>query len=183
MIIFVGGFVGAGKSSIARRLAERYSFHYYDIDEVKKAIYPQDPDFKYNLTHGIPFKDETRLKVYEKVVSDFADLAQHYTHLVVDETLHKQKLRQILFDGAKKHFGDYIIIWIQTDETIIKERLTSKERTDHMLKKDPMKMYRSFAKEFENFERSYIVCHNNSSLDEATASLFSLFDNLTSIKK
>jgi len=120
MIIFVGGFVGAGKSSIARCLAEQYSFHYYEIDKVKNVIYPQDPDFQHNLTHGLPFKDETRLKVYEKVVTDFADLAQRYTHLVVDETLHKQKLRQVLFDGAKKYFGGYIIIWVQTDETISK---------------------------------------------------------------
>lgn len=181
MIIFVSGYVGAGKSSIARRIAAHYSIHYYDIDEVKKVIYPEDPDSHYNLTHGIPIKDETRLKVYERVVSDFADLAQQYTHLVVEEVLHKKKLRQVLFDGAKKYFGNYLIVWIQTDETIIEERLTNKERRGHVLQKDPLKMYRSFAKEFEDFDKSYIVCHNNGSLDQATASLFSLFDNLRSL--
>jgi len=181
MVIFVAGLVGVGKSAIARRLAEKLSIHYYDIDAVKKIIYPQDPDFERNISDGIPFKEETRLRVFQKVVDDFSHLAEYHRHLVVDETLHLRRPRQVLFDAAKTYFGGYVIVWVKADEAIIQERLRSKERKDHILR-DPLKMYRSFAKEFESFNGSLIVCENNSSVEEATESVLSLIRNLASLE-
>jgi gluconate kinase len=181
MVIFVAGLVGVGKSSIARLLSDRLSLHYYDIDEVKKAVYPQDPDFERNIREGIPFKEETRLKVFQKVVADFSHLAELHKHLVVDESLHLRRPRQVLFDAAKTYFGGYVILWVRASEAIILERLKSKERKDHILK-DPLKMYRSFAREFESFDESHIVCENNGSVEEAADSLVSLIRGLASLK-
>ncbi len=181
MVIFIGGLPGSGKSSIARSLAEKLPVNYYDVDEVKRVIGPQDPDFGYNMKHGIPFTEEVRLKVFEKVVEDFESLSKSNEHLLVDESLHLKKSRQVLFDGAKAYFGGYVIVWIKTDEAIVEERLTGKERTGHILS-DPMKMYRSFAKEFEPFDGSYIVCENNGSIGETTEKLYSMIQNLASLK-
>jgi gluconate kinase len=182
MVIFVGGLPGAGKSSVARFLAEKLSINYYDVDEVKKVIGPQDPDFEYNMKHGIPFKEEVRLKVFKKVVEDFESLSKSHAHLLVDESLHLKKSRQVLFNGAKEYFGGYVIVWVKTDEALVEKRLTSKKRTGHILITDPMKMYRSFAKEFEPFAGSYIVCENNGSIKETTEKLYSVIQNLASLK-
>jgi predicted kinase len=65
--------------------------------------------------------------------------------LVVDETLHLRRPRQILLDAAKAWFGGYVIVWVKADEAVIEQRLRSKDRTDHILK-DQLKMNRSFAK-------------------------------------
>ena len=181
MVIFVAGLVGVGKSAIARLLADRLSIHYYAIDDVKKVIYPQDPDFEQNIRNGIPFKEETRLKVFRQVAADFISLAKNHRHLVVDETLHLRRPRQVLFDAAKACSGGYVIIWVKADEAIIEQRLRSKARKDHILT-DPLKMYRSFAKEFESFDESHIVCENNGSVEEATESLLSLIRNLASLR-
>jgi len=182
MVIFVAGLVGVGKSSIARLLAERLSIPYYAVDEVKKVIYAQDPDFEQNMRHGIPFKEETRVKVFQKVAADFSYLAENHKHVVVDESLHLRRPRQILFDAAKACFGGYVIIWIKADEAVIEKRLKSKDRKDHILK-DPLKMYRSFAKEFESFDESHIVCNNTGSIEEATESLLSLIRDLGTLQK
>ena len=56
MIIFAGGLIGAGKSTIAKGMAEHFSFPYYDVDEVKKIVYRQDPDFERNIAEGIPYR-------------------------------------------------------------------------------------------------------------------------------
>jgi gluconate kinase len=181
MVVFVAGLVGVGKSAIAKRLADRLSIAYYAIDDVKKVIYPQDPDFERNIRKGIPFKEETRLKVFRQVVTDFSHLAENHKHLVVDESLHLRRPRQVLFDAAKACFSGYVIIWVKADEAIIEQRLRSKNRKDHILT-DPLKMYRSFAKEFERFDESHIVCENNGSIQEATESLLSLIRNLASLK-
>jgi len=134
VVIFVAGLPGTGKSSIARCLAEAFSIHYYEIDEVKKVVYPQDPDFEHNMRHGIPFRKETRLKVFEQVLVDFKRLAQTYDHLVVDEALHLKEPRQVLFDGAKAYFGGYLVIWLKTDGAVVEKRLRTKKREDHILK-------------------------------------------------
>jgi gluconate kinase len=181
VVIFVAGLVGVGKSSIAKLLAERLSIHYYDIDEVKKLIYPQDPDFERNIREGIPFKEETRLKVFQQVVGDFSRLAAHHKHLVVDESLHLRRPRQVLLNAAKASFGGYVIIWVKADEAVIEQRLKSKARKDHILT-NPLQMYRSFAREFEEFNEAHIVCENNSSVEEATESLVSLIRGLASLE-
>lgn len=182
MVIFVAGLVGVGKSAIARRLADKLSIPYYSVDDVKKVIYPQDPDFEQNIREGIPFKEETRLKVFRQVAADFSLLAEKHPHLVVDETLHLKRTRQVLFEAARTCFGGHVLIWVRTDEAVIQQRLKSKDRKDHILT-DPLKMYRSFAKEFESFDESHVVCENNGSIEEAADSLLSLIRNLASLKQ
>jgi len=180
VVIFVAGLVGVGKSSVARFLADKFALYYYDVDEVKKRIYPQDPDFERNIRDGIPFKEETRLKVFRQVAEDFARLAKTHKHVVVDETLHLRNPRQVLFEAAKAHFGGYVIVWVTADEGVIRKRLEKKERKGHILS-DPFKMYLSFAKEFEGFDESHVVCNNTGSVAEATESLMSLIQNLDSL--
>jgi len=177
MIIFVGGVIGVGKSSVAKGLAEHLDVAYYDVDEHKRVIYRQDDDYDYNMQHGIPFSEETRLKVFEKVVEDFAELSQQHAHLVVDETLHKKSLREHLFAGAQEHFGGYIVVWVKASEDVILRRLTDHAREGHLLK-DPVSMHRAFLKEFEPFDESIVVCHNNDKLEETIATINKLFDNI-----
>lgn len=181
MVIFVAGLVGVGKSAIARLLADSLSMPYYSVDDVKKLIYPLDPDFERNIRNGIPFKEETRLKVFRKVAADFSRLAKGNKHLVVDETLHLRRPRQVLLEAAKTCFGGYVIIWVRANEALIEERLRKKDRKDHILT-DPLKMYRSFAKEFESIDESHIVCENNGSLEDAAESVISLIRKLASLE-
>ena len=177
MIIFVGGLIGAGKSSVATALAEHLGLAYYDVDEPKLSVYQQDPDYDYNMENGIPFKADTRLKVYRQVVSDFAVLTQTHKHLVVEEALHKRELRRHLFEGAEKYFGGYIVVWVKASEKVILERLTVKKREGHLLK-NPVIMHKAFLKEFEPFEQSIIICRNENSLEETIQELSDLFEKI-----
>jgi gluconate kinase len=177
MIIFVGGLIGAGKSTVARGLAEHLSVHYYDVDEYKREIYQQDPDYQRNMDKGIPFSDETRGKLFDRVTGDFDELARQHEHMVVDETLHKRESRKTLFEGARRHFGGYIIVWVKASEDLILERLNSKVREGHLLK-DPIAMHKGFLAEFEPFEESIIVCRNEGALEDTIAEINTLFDNI-----
>jgi gluconate kinase len=165
VIIFVGGLVGVGKSSVAKGLAREFNLHYYDVDIHKKSIYTADPDYQKNMELGIPFSKATRFKVFERVVKDFVELSKSHTHIIVDETLHKEELRNYLFAGAKKYFGGYTVVWVKASEKVILERLAKKERKGHILK-DPVKMHNAFLKEFEPFKESLIVARNDGELDD-----------------
>ncbi len=173
MVIFVGGLIGTGKTSLAKALSEKLGIYYYDVDLVKKMVYPTDPNYEYNLTNNIPFSDETRRKTFNQVVSDFARLSKEHNNIIVDETLHKKTLRQILFDGAEKYFGKYIIVLVKADESIVKDRLTKDQREGHLLK-DSFGMYLSLKKQFEDFENVDIVFENNTSVTESIEKLAKL---------
>jgi len=177
MIIFVGGVVGAGKSSVAQGLARHLSLQYYDVDKHKRAVYKQDPDFQHNMENGIPFSEETRMKVFHKVLADFAELSNVHQHLVVDETLHKKQLREHLFEGARKYFGGYLIIWVKASEEVMLDRLTSQVRDGHLLK-DPVGMHKAFLREFEPFDESIIICRNEGALEDTIEEINQLFDNI-----
>lgn len=180
MIIFFGGLIGAGKSTIARRIADHFSYLYYDIDEIKKEVYPNDPDFERNLAEGIMFSDQTRQLVFERVIADLERLVQEHPHIVVDETLHKKNMRHLLYDAALRIAGDFIIVWVRASESVIIERLTAKRRREHLLA-DPLPLHEAIVRDFEEFNRSVIVCSNNGTVDETVADLVHLLKSVAGL--
>ena len=180
MIVFVGGLIGAGKSTIAKMLADAFGCYYYDVDEVKKSFFRTDPDYERNLREGIPFSDATRARMFERVISDLKSLRESHEHVVVDEVLHRRELRHKLFDAAESIFGEFIVVWVQADEPTIIERLKSSKRKNHFLD-DPIPMHEAFRREFEDFNRSVIICNNNGTPEEAFNKLQQLMASTASL--
>jgi gluconate kinase len=181
MVIFIAGLIGTGKTSLAKALAKRLGFYYYDVDAIKKEVYKTDPDYEYNLNNNIPFSDETRTKTFNKVVEDFALLSKERKDIVVDETLHKKALRQILFDGAKKYFGQYIVIWVKVNEDVIKKRLGQDKREGHILK-NSFGMYLSLKKQFDDLEDADIIFENDGEFNDSVDKLEILIKEATEQK-
>jgi gluconate kinase len=182
MIIFVGGLIGAGKSTIAKGLASHFGFPYFDVDEIKKVVYRNDPDYEKNLRDGIPFSDETRTEVFRLVCNDLETLVNEFPHIVVDETLHKRETRQFLYDEARRIAGGFIVVWVHADEDLILARLGGKKREGHLLD-DPLPMHNMLRKEFENYKRCIIDCPNNETPEAAIADLVSLIETMGSLSQ
>ena len=182
MIIFVGGLIGAGKSTIAKGLANHFGFPYYDVDEIKKVVYRKDPDFERNIREGITFSDELRIEVFNAVCRDLESLVEREPHVVVDETLHKRETRHVLYDEARRMAGGFIVVWVHADEERIIERLGSKKREGHILD-DPLPMHHVLRAEFEDYKRCIIDCPNNGTPDEAIADLVSLIESIGSLSQ
>ena len=176
MIIFVGGLIGAGKSTVARGLADHYSIPYYDVDRVKRVVFRQDPDYERNIAEGIPFSDELRREVFRQVFADLETMIDEHPHMVVDETLHKREIRHFLYEEARRIAGDFIVIWVQAREDVIIERLEGRKRSGHMLD-DPLPLHKAFAREFEDYDRCIIDCHNNGPAEETIADLVHLIES------
>jgi predicted kinase len=182
MIIFVGGIIGAGKSTVAKGLATHFNFPYYDVDEVKKRVFRQDPNYEKNIAEGIPFSDELRRDVFKRVFSDLEKLVVESPHIVVDETLHKRDIRQPLYAEAERIAGGFIVIWVQAREDVILKRLGARKRDNHFLD-DPLPLHNAFKREFEEYDRCIIDCHNNGSVEETISDLVTLFDRAAVIAK
>jgi predicted kinase len=170
MVIFLAGNIGTGKTSLAKVLAGRLAIPHYEVDYVKKAVVSEDSRLQWNVLHNVPFPEEARIKMFTRVVEDFARLAKDHPHLIVDETLHKEGPRQILLDGAVRYFGSYLMVLVEADEARIMERLMDSEREEHVLS-DPMGMYHAIKREFDPFDRVDIRFKNNMAIDKAAARL------------
>ena len=177
VIIFVGGIIGAGKSTVARGLARHFGFPYYDVDEVKKEVFRRDPNYEKNIAEGIPFGDELRREVFRRVFEDLENLVLASPHVVVDETLHKREIRQSLYAEADRIAGGFIVIWVQAREEIILKRLGAKRRNNHFLE-DPLPLHNAFKRDFEEYDRCIIDCHNNGSVDKTISDLVNLFESV-----
>ena len=182
MIIFVGGLIGAGKSTIARGLADHLELPYYDVDEIKKVIYRKDPDFEKNVREGIPFSDEIRIEVFAEVCKDLEKMIKKEPHVVVDETLHKREIRHVLYDYARRIADGFIVIWVHADEDIILERLGSKKRVGHFLD-DPLPLHHAFREQFEEYQRCIIDCPNNGTAEDAITDLANLIRSIGSLSQ
>ncbi len=177
MIIFVGGIIGAGKSTVAKALARHLDIPYYDVDEIKKEVFLKDPDYDKNIAEGIPFNDDLRREVFTRVFEDLEKLVGDYPHIVVDETLHKREIRHLLYKEAERIAGGFIVIWVQAREDVILQRLGAKKRSGHLLN-DPLPLHNAFKREFEEYDRCIINCHNNGTVDNTVADLVDLFGNV-----
>lgn len=177
MIIFVGGVIGAGKSTIARGLASHYDFPYYDVDEIKKDVFSRDPDYERNISEGIPFSDELRREVFVRVFDDLEELVSEHPNVVVDETLHKREIRHFLYQEAERIAGGFVVIFVQAREETILARLGAKSRSGHFLS-DPLPLHNAFKRQFEEYDRCIIDCHNNGTAEETVADLVQLFENI-----
>ena len=182
MIIFVGGVIGAGKSTVAKGLASQFGFPYYDVDEVKKEVFRKDPDYDRNIAEGIPFSDELRREVFQRVFSDLETLVVESPHIVVDETLHKREIRHSLYEEAERIAGGFVVIWVQAREAVILDRLGASKRDDHFLS-DPLPLHNAFKREFEEYDRCVIDCHNNGTAEETIAELVGLFGNIAALSE
>lgn len=178
MIIFVGGVIGAGKSTVAKALAAHFAMPYYDVDEVKKRVFRKDPDYDRNIAEGIPFSDELRREVFREVFADLETLVVEHPHIVVDETLHKREIRHFLYEEAERIAGGFLVIWVQAREEIILERLGSKNRSGHFLH-DPLPLHEAFKREFEEYDRCIIDCHNNGTVENTVSDLIHFIETVT----
>ncbi len=182
MIVFFGGMIGAGKSTIAKKFASAIGCLYYDVDEIKKSIYSQNPEYQRNLRDGIPFSDATRIKLFNLVIDDLKRLRADHDLVVVDETLHKREPRHNLYRAAEEIYGDFIVIWVRADERVIVDRLAATKREGHILD-NPHTMRESFQRQFEDFNRSVVVCNNNGEPEEAVAHLQSLLKSASTLNR
>ena len=146
-LILITALPGVGKTTLAKEFQKQTNAIHFDIDEIKRAIVPQDI-----VTQGID-PPEYRYKYYAEAIRILPDLfAQSSTNTVImDETFHLQAFRQ-MWDEAARDLN-IRLHWIQAvcEEKIVKERLgTAKDRDKHILSRD--KAYQIFLLFKNDFE-------------------------------
>ena len=167
MLIIIAGMVGAGKSTVARKVSDGLSVPFHSIDVDKAETGKRYPQFQHWVDNGIPFPDEFRIEVFETTLKRLRELAKEHLHVIIDETFHKKAIREPFFEEAANIFGGIILTFAETDDILIKERLERRtEEEDHMA---GYEMYLSFKSKFEPFDRIDYLFSNNEHFEKNLA--------------
>lgn len=179
MIIFVGGLIGAGKSSVARGLAQHLGYFYFDVDEIKREVFERDPSMEEKILKGIPVDRATREEICRIAVQRVTVLLDTNPNLVFDDTLHFRYFRNWLYDAFTELGQETLMVWVRSSEETTMARLTQ-ARINHILK-DPIPLRRRMVQDFEDFNHSLVMCPNEGSLEHTLADLCSLLKRISSI--
>jgi dephospho-CoA kinase len=169
MVVFICGFTGNGKTTLAKYLSKKLNYFYYDSDKIKAKVFIKDPKFSYNIKNGIPFSSKSRSKMYKAIIKDFKHLSRTYKHIIVDDTLHTSLLRTKLLNSAKKYFGQYLTIQVTINEKVVRKRL-QKIRKGHMLIK-PMNMHLQHKEHNDPLKHIDFILNNSGGLAKSKKQL------------
>jgi len=147
MIIVLAGLIGVGKTTIAKEVSKRLDIPLYSIDDDKKKVYKEHPNYDYFLANNIPFPDDIRKKAFGAALDGLRILSRKNRHCIVEETFHKKNIREPFFAEVETLFGSMILTLVTADEATVRLRL--KDRSGHMV---GYGMYLSFREQFEPFE-------------------------------
>ena len=133
MIIFVGGFLGSGKSKLAQALAQHLAFH---LVSSKSAYGFETIRAAHREHHGkrSPLDDGEMSMLYNDIANQFPLLLKMHGGIVVCESLHRKEPRDILFNAARK-LGETRVIWVESTD----------EKADKHMRNMQKEMGKSFA--------------------------------------
>ena len=168
MLILFAGNVGSGKTTLAARLSADFGIPLYEVDRLKRELYPLDPDFERNMQESIPFKDETRMTAYRRACEELKAMAASHPHVLVDEAMHKRIFRETFRTAAEPFGGSYLIL-VRISEETMRRRLTPEARPGHMVR-DPLAMALALEKQSEPMDdEADLVVDNDGPPEEAYA--------------
>ena len=128
LILVVMGRVGAGKSTIAKRLANELNWPVLSSDEIRKILagVPLAQRTPPELRDEVYSKQMTR-QTYAKLVEDGLGALKEYSGVILDATFSTQMLRKILRDGCEKGHVRFQFVELEADPDEIKERLKARD--------------------------------------------------------
>ena len=119
MIIIVMGVTGSGKTTVGRRLAERFALAFHEGDD----FHP--PENKEKMSAGSPLTDQDRLPWLEQLRAVLQYAAARNAGAVLACSALKKSYRKILSAGAAR------FVYLKASPELVRDRL--RRRTGHFM--------------------------------------------------
>ncbi|MFW7379901.1 MAG: AAA family ATPase [Oligoflexus sp.] len=128
-LIMIGGLMGSGKTSLARKLAQRLGAVHLESDRVRQDIFSQHEDTQAAFGQGL-YTREQRQRVYLAMAQlSQASLQQGQT-VIADASFTLAENRQILQDLAQKLHLRCEFIWCDCPAELAKQRIAQRRSTE-----------------------------------------------------
>ena len=123
MIIIVMGVSGCGKTTIAKKLAEKLNWEFFEGDQY------HPPENIARMSHGVPLTDQDRAIWLTTLANLISDQLQSNQQAVLACSALKQKYRLQLAVDQRVRF-----VYLKVDQNSLLQRL--QQRGDHFMKPD-----------------------------------------------
>jgi predicted kinase len=150
ILVGVGGLPGAGKSVVARKIADRLQGLLLRTDVVRKELYPAPT---YSEAENIAVYLEVRRRAEAALASG--------TSVVLDATFRLQSERESARQMAEKHRASWHFILVTAPEPLIRERLA--QRSGDASDAD-FAIYEEIRDQYEPVEEPYLHVDNSADL-------------------
>lgn len=155
MLIIVSGLIASGKTTIAKRIAEKTNAILLRTDVVRREIYP-------NPTYS----DEEVNDVYQRVFQQAKILLEKGKNVILDATFSRQKIRDQAKSIAGNTGAEFLLVEVKSsaDDTIAKKRVEA--RIDDAANTN-FEGYLKSKMAFEAINEDHIIIDNSGLLDTA----------------
>jgi predicted kinase len=157
MLVVVCGLPGAGKTTVAGTVVDELDAERIRTDVVRKELF-DDPSYSTAETEA----------VYQTVCDRAADHLANDEHVVLDGTFRERDLRQPALALAREHGVDRMILKVEADDAVVRERI--RQREDDASDAD-VSVYEQYRDRFEPIEVDHVVVDNSGSLADTRAQL------------
>ncbi len=170
MLIAIAGTIGAGKSTVAHAVSSQLHLPVHSIDDDKRAVGADHPEFGNWVAQGIPFPDDFRQLVFARTLAQLRDLAPHHPHVIVEETFHRRAVREPFFHSASNILDGILLIEISVEEHVAIAHLARRARSGeaHMAGRA---MFEAFRKVSDPIDHADLTVPNNGDLEAAVATV------------
>ena len=153
MIVFLGGFFGSGRASLAQKLAMRHGLHCLDLygRKERRRVFSGG-----KLAERVrePETEEEHMHLYERLAREFPLLSKMYPDIIIHDSFHLARPRDYLIHAVRTHFGEPKFVWIEASDERAQERF-ARLKTMSVIRdiERAVRLRRRQQRDFEPFER------------------------------
>ncbi len=143
MLVLVCGLPGAGKSTLAKALAEMRGAAYISSDAVRREALEERT-----------YSPEEKFRVYDAMLRKAGAELREGRGVVLDATFYKRELRERARETAERAGAGFRIIECTAEERLLKERMEAREGG---LSEADFGVYMKVKAEYEPVEEGHLV--------------------------
>jgi aminoglycoside phosphotransferase family enzyme/predicted kinase len=144
MLVLVCGLPGAGKSTLAKALAEKIGAVYLSSDIIRRK-----------MLSDRTYSEHEKYRVYGRMVEETEKILSTGKTVVCDATFYKKKTRGEMRGAAKRAGSDMYIIKCVLDERVLEERMGQREKEGTNASEANFSIYLKVKGLFEQIEQKY----------------------------
>lgn len=160
-VVAVCGLPGAGKTTVAERIADRLGGAVVRTDVIRKALF-DNPQYT----------DAETAAVYDELLARARDRAADGSAVVLDATFADGRFREDAREAAAAVAADFDLVEVTCDEAVVRRRI---ERRDGVSDAD-FEIHRRFRRLFDPLTADRVVIDNSGTQRETFAQVDAAFD-------
>ena len=160
LLVMTCGLTGSGKSTVARRLGERFAFDVVRSDVVRKELLGLDPyERKWDAFEAGAYSSDITGRTYDAMVARADEMLASGSSVVLDGCFTKRSQRAAAVALAQRRGVPLLVLECHAPESVVRERLEGRSSKGRAVSDGRWEIYHHQAATFEPPSEIPTGCH------------------------